>query len=226
MGAGRAEQRTAARRILRSPGGSGSRKNNPACSVTIVALISRAGMMQQHAHRRVSRANSSWEKSMPFKKQLTRHRPLLALAAHRDGKITFPSLRFSSSNAPAPFAGRSTAARPHVHSYQSIDLRRTDGRRTGEDGSIRTRPEQDRSWRFIRATMFGVSARVIGVFAGCGEIAFSGVLFAFMSWTIAQVLAGCAAYAEAMYPCVIDEERPRELPDSVERIARYGDRRE
>lgn len=163
---------------------------------------------------------------MQFEKQLPRRRSPLALASHRDGKITFLPSRFSSSSAGATFAGRSAAARPRVHSYQSIDLRRTDGRRTGEDGSIRTWPEQDRSWRFIRATMFGVSARVIGVFAGYGEIAFSGVLFAFMSWTIAQVLAGCAAYAQAMYPCVIDEERPRERTDSVEHVARYGDRRE
>ncbi len=192
---------------------------------------------------------------MQFEKQLPRHRPPLALAAHRERKVTFLSLRSPSSNAAAIFAGRCAAVRPHVHSYQSIDLRRTDGRRLGEDSSIRTWSEQDRSWRFIRAAMLGVSARVIGVFADCGDIALSGFLFAFMSWTIAQVLAGCATYAQAMYPCVIDEGQPRERADNPEdaprepvpsprmrkdrpaaaapvaveyiaRIARHGDRRE
>lgn len=163
---------------------------------------------------------------MQFEKQLPRHRSPLTLAAHRDGKITFLSSRFSSSDPTATFAGRSATVRPHVHSCQSSDLRRTDGRRAGADRSIQTWREQDRAWRVIRAAMFGVSARVIGTFAGCGEIAFSGFLFAFMSWTIAQVLAGCAAYSQAMYPCVFDEELPRERTDSVEHVLRHGDRRE
>jgi uncharacterized protein YjiS (DUF1127 family) len=96
--------------------------------------------------------------------------------------------------------------RPHVHSYQPIDLDRTEGCRAGEGRLIRTRPEQNRSWRIIPAAAFGVSARLVGGLAACGEIAFSGFLLAFMSWTIAQVLAGCAAYAQAMYPCEIEDE--------------------
>jgi len=153
---------------------------------------------------------------MQHENQLPAHRSPLTLAVHRDGKITFLFSRSSPSNAAATIAGRSSALRPHVHSYPSIGLRRPQTRRTGEDRSIRTWPEQDRSWRFIPAAMFGMSARVIGAFAGCGEIAFSGFLLAFMSWTFAQVLAGCAAYAQAMYPCVIDEDQARERTDSPE----------
>jgi uncharacterized protein YjiS (DUF1127 family) len=61
--------------------------------------------------------------------------------------------------------------------------------------------------------LFDVSSRLIGGFAACGEIAFSAFLFAVMSWTIAQVLAGCAAYAQAMYPTTIETE-PRQRMDS------------
>ena len=129
-----AEQHAGPRRIRCSARGSSSRKSEPAHSVTIVASISRAGMMRQHAHGRVSRANSSWEKSMQFEKHLPRHRSPRALAVHRDGKVTFLSSGSPSSNAAAIFAGRSAAVQPSVHSCQSIDLRRTDG-----DGSRRNR---------------------------------------------------------------------------------------
>ena len=96
---------------------------------------------------------------MQFEEQLPRHRSPLTLAAHRDGKITFLSSRFSSSDPTATFAGRSATVRPHVHSCQSSDLRRTDGRRAGADRSIQTWREQDRAWRVIRAAMFGVSGQ-------------------------------------------------------------------
>jgi uncharacterized protein YjiS (DUF1127 family) len=144
---------------------------------------------------------------MQFEKQLPGQRLPLARATHRDATITFPSPRFTSSNATATFASRSAALRPQVHSYQAIDLGRTEGCRAGEGRLIRTRPEQDRSWRIISAAVLRVSARLVGRLATCGEIAFSGFLLAFMSWTIAQVLAGCAAYAQAMYPCVAEDER-------------------
>jgi uncharacterized protein YjiS (DUF1127 family) len=150
---------------------------------------------------------------MQFEKQLPGHRAPLALAAHRDTTTTFLSPRFSSSNAAATLIGRSSALRPHVHSCQPIDPGRIEGCRAGEGRLIRTRPEQDRSWRIIPAAMFGVSARLVGGLAACGEIAFSGFLLAFMSWTIAQVLAGCAAYGQAMYPCEIEDE-PRARMDN------------
>jgi uncharacterized protein YjiS (DUF1127 family) len=153
---------------------------------------------------------------MQFEKQLPGHRSPLALAAHRDTTTTFLSPRFSSSNAAATLVGRSSALRPHVHSCQPIDPGRIEGCRAGRGRLIRTGPEQDRSLRIIPAAMFGVSARLVGGLAACGEIAFSGFLLAFMSWTIAQVLAGCAAYAQAMYPCVAEDE-PRARMDGPAR---------
>jgi uncharacterized protein YjiS (DUF1127 family) len=150
---------------------------------------------------------------MQFEKQLSGHRSSRALVAHRDTTTTFLSPGFSSSNAAATLVGRSSALRPYVHSYQPIDLGRTEGCRAGEGRLIRTRSEQDRSWRIISAAMFGVSARLVGGLAACGEIAFSGFLLAFMSWTIARVLAGCAAYGQSMYPCETEDE-PRARMDN------------
>jgi uncharacterized protein YjiS (DUF1127 family) len=203
MMVGRAERQAAVRRIPRCAEGSSSRNTKPAGSVTTVAPFSRAGMMRQHAHGRVSRANSSWETSMQFEKQLPGHRSPLARAAHRDVTTISLSRRMSSPKAAATLVGRSAALRPHAYSYQQIDLRRGEGDRTSEDRSLRTWPGQG-TWSAFPAAMFGLTARVIGGVAACGEVAISGFLLAFMSWTIAQTLAGCAAYAQAMYPVFVD----------------------
>ena len=40
------------------------------------------------------------------------------------------------------------------------------------------------------------------------EAAFESVLLAAMSWTVAQVLAGCAEYCQAMYPTFVELDRP------------------
>jgi hypothetical protein len=46
--------------------------------------------------------------------------------------------------------------------------------------------------------------KAVAGFAACGEVAFPRLLVVVMSWTIAQVLAGCAAYAAARDPCFLD----------------------
>jgi uncharacterized protein YjiS (DUF1127 family) len=139
---------------------------------------------------------------MHFEKQLPGDLLSLSFTAYRDARTISPSPELSLSNSGPTFAGWTGASRPHVQ----IDLRRGEGHRTSEGTPIRTRPEQDGSWRAIPAAMFGIGARVIEGFAAAGEIVFSGFLLAFMSWTMAEVLAGCAAYAQAMYPCAIEDE--------------------
>jgi uncharacterized protein YjiS (DUF1127 family) len=96
--------------------------------------------------------------------------------------------------------------RPHVHSFQPINLRRGESHRTSGGAPIRTRPEQDAPGRVIPAAIFRGGAWVIGALAATGEIVFSRFLLAFMSWTVGEVLAGCAAYAQAMYPCYVEDE--------------------
>jgi uncharacterized protein YjiS (DUF1127 family) len=143
---------------------------------------------------------------MHFEKQLPGNLSPLSFSAYRDARTISRSPRLSSSNTGPACAGSTGALRPHVQSFQQIDLRRGEGYRASERTAIRTRPERDASWRAIPTAMFGIGARVIEGFAATGEIVFSGFLLAFMSWTMAEVLAGCAAYAQAMYPCFVEDE--------------------
>lgn len=65
-------------------------------------------------------------------------------------------------------------------------------------------------WRGIRPAVFGRIAKAIGGVAAYGEAAFSRFLFAVMSWMMAQVFAGCLAYAEAMCPVDLSESEDRD----------------
>ncbi|MGY3616799.1 hypothetical protein [Bradyrhizobium sp. USDA 10063] len=51
--------------------------------------------------------------------------------------------------------------------------------------------------------------KVVGTFAVCSDVAFHSVILSVMSWTVAQVLEGCAAYAQGMYPYVLEPDEPR-----------------
>jgi hypothetical protein len=164
---------------------------------------------------------------MQFKKQSSGRRSPRRLVAHRGVTITSLSPWILSPSAPTAFAG------PHAHCFEPIGPRRIEEVGSGEGGSIRIQPEPDKSWRIISAAIFGLSARLVGGFAVCGEFAFSGLLLAFMSWTIAQALAGCAAYGRAMHPWVIEDE-PRQVRRAdpfpgganAEAPTRHGDRGE
>ena len=50
--------------------------------------------------------------------------------------------------------------------------------------------------------------KAVAGFAACAAAAFPNFLLAVMSWTFAQVLAGCAAYGEAMYPGLVGVGEP------------------
>jgi len=89
-------------------------------------------------------------------------------------------------------------------------------RRNGNIITLRSPPEADPSWRAVSAAVSALMTRVATGVAICTEVAFPNVLFAVMSWTIAQALAGCAAYAEAMYPGYVEHvdrnDPPRDAP--------------
>jgi hypothetical protein len=51
--------------------------------------------------------------------------------------------------------------------------------------------------------------KVVGTLAVCSDIAFHSVILSVMSWTVAQVLEGCAAYAQGMYPYALEPDEPR-----------------
>jgi hypothetical protein len=69
-------------------------------------------------------------------------------------------------------------------------------------------------WRAVTATASGLMVKILGL-AARGEAGFSGFLLAAASWIAAEVLEGCAAYAEAMYP--IAQELPDRLDPADER---------
>ncbi|MBO4223787.1 hypothetical protein [Bradyrhizobium neotropicale] len=51
--------------------------------------------------------------------------------------------------------------------------------------------------------------KAVGTFAVCSDVAFHSVILSLMSWTVAQVLEGCAAYAQGMYPYALDPDELR-----------------
>ncbi|MGA7811114.1 DUF1127 domain-containing protein, partial [Bradyrhizobium sp.] len=65
--------------------------------------------------------------------------------------------------------------------------------RTGSSGE--TTP-----WRVVSTAGSGLLLKASSGFAGSGEVVFPNVLFAIVSWIVKEILQGCAAYAEAMYP--------------------------
>jgi uncharacterized protein YjiS (DUF1127 family) len=143
---------------------------------------------------------------MHFEKQLSDALSPPLFTGQRDAGTISSSPGLSLSTTGPAFVRRYRGVRPYVYSFQQIDLRRSESRRTSGGTPIRTRPEQDAPGRVIPAAIFRGGAWVIGALAATGEIVFSRFLLAFMSWTMAEVLAGCAAYAQAMYPCYVENE--------------------
>ncbi|SHH24461.1 DUF1127 domain-containing protein [Bradyrhizobium erythrophlei] len=143
---------------------------------------------------------------MHFEKQLSDALSPLLFTGQRDARTISPSPGLSLSTTGPAFVKRYRGVRPHVYSFHQIDLRRGESHRTSGGAPIRARPEQDAPRRVIPAAIFRGGAWVIGALAATGEIVFSRFLLAFMSWTMGEVLAGCAAYAQAMYPCYVEDE--------------------
>jgi uncharacterized protein YjiS (DUF1127 family) len=162
----------AAARVLLVAATSGTRT---ARRVTTVTSISRAGIVRQHAQRRLSRANLYRERSMQFEKQLSRDRSSFALAR-----------------------SRADGYRDRASGYPAYP--------TGDVITLRPSSEADTSWRAVSAAASALMTRAAAGLALCSEVAFPNVLLAVLSWTFAQALAGCAAYAEAMYPGLADAQ--------------------
>jgi hypothetical protein len=184
-----------ARRTPRPAGPRVSGAGKAACRITIVASISGAGILEQYAQGRISRVGSFWERSMQFEDRLPRDRSSRRLINQRDQIAIF--LRYSAAEADTRLGGSSAASalcRPPAQD-----------RLNGDGGALRTWSDDGRSRRTISAAASGVMAKAVGGLAACGEIAFPRLLFAVMSWTMTQALAGCIAYAEAMYSVDLSE---------------------
>jgi hypothetical protein len=101
--------------------------------------------------------------------------------------------------------GPSRVLRPQLRSHLKV-VHRTelDDQLKARRNRIRISSEPDASWYSILAGSLRTAMMEIGGFAARGEAAFERILLAVLSWTIAQVLAGCAQYAEAMYPSLAE----------------------
>jgi hypothetical protein len=186
-------------------------------------------MLQQHASGRTSQANSSWEIFMPFEDPSPKARSLLAFARRRPAR---KSRMFREANPGTMPAGQSEVA--ELDRYRRILRPVIADRPKDDDGATPPSSAANLSWRVVRATASGLTLKILDV-AARGEAGFSGGLVAAASWIAAQVLEGCAAYAEAMYPIALEPpdhldaaaEQESEIEDSrtARLIVLRGDRR-
>jgi len=84
------------------------------------------------------------------------------------------------------------------------------------DRALRSSSRDDRRWRATMAASSALMMKAAVGFAAFTESAFPNLLFAVMSWTIAQAVAGCAAYAQAMNPISEPDERIDHRPPTGE----------
>jgi hypothetical protein len=99
-----------------------------------------------------------------------------------------------------------------------------------DTSTLGSSPESDPPWRAACAAGSALMTKAATGLAICSEAAVANILLAVMSWMFAQALAGCAAYAEAMYPMIGDEGEStdcrdplRDAPSVVEATAAHSD---
>ena len=137
-----------------------------------------------------------------------------------------------ASNAGTTAVGQSGVA--DLRAYRQICRPVVLDRSKGDDRAFPTSSAGVRWWCALTSTASGLMMNIFGLVAR-GEAGFSGFLLAAASWIAAEVLQGCATYAEAMYPIALeppdrldpaDEHKP-DIEDSrrAQIIVIRGDRR-
>jgi hypothetical protein len=134
---------------------------------------------------------------MQFESRLPGDRSSRRLIHQRDQTAIF--LRYSALEAGTRLGGPAAASAPRLWSDREIYRPPTQDRLNADGRALRTSSDDDRSRRAISAAASGMMARAVGGLAAWGKTAFPRLLFAVMSWMMAQALAGCIAGAEAMY---------------------------
>jgi hypothetical protein len=176
-------------------------------SITIVTSISSDGILRQHATGKSSRANRVWETSMQFKNQLPGGPSLRMFVTSEDGEAISPALPVAYTGTTR--AGQSRASRWRLRSHlEVVDRAETDDRLGSRDAASQTSSGRDASRCSILARRSLAGIKAIGGFAARGKASFASVLLAAMSWTIAQILEGCAEYCQAMYPTFVEPDEP------------------
>jgi hypothetical protein len=135
------------------------------------------------------------------------------LRQHTQGKVSRAnrfrdkSMQFEKqlSGGRSPFA---LARRRNKASRDSIHL-------TTEISALPASSEDDAPRRSTVAAASQRIVRTVAGFAACAETVFPNFLFVVVSWAFAQVLAGCAAYGEAMYPGLVGVGEPEDQRDPL-----------
>jgi hypothetical protein len=144
-------------------------------------------MLPKHANGKISHVALFWELTMPLGKLFFRGRSRFAHAS--------------------PYAAAEADAAPAEQSRilhlqfgaRGIDLGRISGLQASADGPQRV-SSQARPLRAILAAGSGLMLKAMAWCGACADLAFANFPIGIMSWIVAQAFAGCAAYAEAMYP--------------------------
>jgi hypothetical protein len=171
---------------------------------------------------------------MQFESRLPGDRSSRRLIHQRDQAAIFS--RYSALEAGTRLGGPAAASAPRVWSGREIHRPRTQDRLNADGRAPRTSSDGDRSRRAISAAAVRMMARAVGGLAGWGRTAFPRLLFAVMSWMMAQALAGCIACAEAMYAVDLSDPndcghpavrpQPERSGRDIEYLAGRGDVRE
>jgi hypothetical protein len=152
---------------------------------------------------------------MQFKRQSPGGPSLRRFATRGAEETIAPTLLVANSGTTRAGASIAPGQRPRSH-LEVVHQPVVEDRLVSRDRGIPISPERSASSRSLLAGRFRVVMKAIGGFAARGEAAFESVLFAAMSWTIAQALAGCAEYCQAMYPTFVEPDRPFDSHDATD----------
>src|SRR5262249_12829681 len=140
--------------------------------ITAVVINRACGIFRKHAHVRVSPATTIWEISMTY--------------ARYDRRPTVPVrlTRRTAAQARNLYPGQVYPGHPYPE----------------HGGVVTVSPLRDKERvRPVPGAWSRLALRA-ATLGHCAGHALPSLLLAMLSWAIAEVLAGCAAYAEALYP--------------------------
>jgi hypothetical protein len=158
--------------------------------------------------------------------------PALRMFANDGDDETISPLR-PGANLGTTRAGQSKASGRRLRSHlEVVDRAGAGDRVAARDAAFQIKSGSDASWRSMLASRLLAAIKSIVGFAASSAAALSDALLAVMSWTIAQILAGCAEYCQAMYPTFVELDEPADshdatsAPESDQRVADQLSRRQ
>jgi hypothetical protein len=87
-----------------------------------------------------------------------------------------------------------------IRLQRQTDRSTVSGRPSNCDRPLLTSSQEDTSQPAILEALLRLMLEAVALFAEHAGTAFPNLLLAIISWTVAELLAGCTAYAKAMYP--------------------------